>query len=272
MATKHKRLIEAVQSIDIEQITKDFEDGAIDVRVDALISDRVALFVEQMLAGATFPPIEVMPHLGKFVIVDGRHRFEAWDQIGEKKIKCAVLDPMSVSDMRIRALKNNVNSCALAPTKADYVMVIRSLIQDKVPPKIISQRLFSDAGLSPAFSARLVQYVLNADKQANKRKAVDAVMIWKDTDGEQGSTIEEACKKYGVPVPDIIALVKERTGKKPDAVTEARMIHARFRSLKREVKKLATTTTGLNSLVTEAKNLHSWAVSHRAAHGTLAKK
>lgn len=205
-----------VKQISRKLLAVSVENGAFDVRANPLDEARVALYVDQMNAGAAFPPIAVVPRGELFVVVDGRHRLEALTRRGKKTIDVIVKSIPSLAAMRLAALAANMNggkAVSVPPTRADMTLTVHSLLRDGLKAKDIVEGL-TEAGVPQKFADTLVKRVVNENKQRTLLTAAQSVEAWLETDGGNGLDIEAASEKYSIPVATIEAQVKMREGKK----------------------------------------------------------
>ena len=65
-------------------------------------------YAESMRCGVSFPPIVVARIKKKFFLVDGRHRLEAYNSIGEEYVTTTVLKGLTKKEIYIEAVKRNI--------------------------------------------------------------------------------------------------------------------------------------------------------------------
>jgi len=65
-------------------------------------------YAKSMETGAIFPPIVVAFHAGKYYLVDGKHRKEAYKQIKQDTVEVELIPVKSLDDIFVEAVKRNV--------------------------------------------------------------------------------------------------------------------------------------------------------------------
>jgi hypothetical protein len=83
-------------------------------------------YSQEMLAGAKFPMITVGYLDGKHVLIDGKHRLEAYKINKEKHISCNVIYGMTRDQMFIEAIRLNISN-GVSLSTYDKVMCIKKL-------------------------------------------------------------------------------------------------------------------------------------------------
>ena len=65
-------------------------------------------YAKSMETGAEFPPITVAFYAGKYYLVDGKHRKEAYKYIKQDTIEVEIIPVKSLNDIFVEAVKRNV--------------------------------------------------------------------------------------------------------------------------------------------------------------------
>ena len=103
------------------------------IYIDEAIYPRVQMgwltsydYSESMKAGAKFSPIVVNQYAGKYYLIDGRHRMDAYKKNKVKSVKCEVLKLRSIETMFQESIRRNIsNGRALSPQ--DKALVVGKL-------------------------------------------------------------------------------------------------------------------------------------------------
>ncbi len=120
-------------------------------------------YSESMKAGAVFPPIVVNFYAGKYYLIDGKHRIEAYKTNKVKSVKCIVLNIKSKAEMYKKAIAMNIgNGRALTPQ--DKAMIICKLRDMKVSMPHISKIIQISVGKIEQFVAKRVTNSVNGEE------------------------------------------------------------------------------------------------------------
>lgn len=98
----------------------------------------VHAYAEEMKSGATFPPILVGLYEGRYIIVDGYHRFEAFKKLGLDHIKGNLKKYSSKSELLRDAVKAN-NHHGIRYTPQDKAHIAKLLSENGLLDVEISQ-------------------------------------------------------------------------------------------------------------------------------------
>ena len=116
-----------------------------EIRVDEKIYPRdgtnwltIYKYTEAMKTGAQFPPITVASNKKHYILVDGRHRLEAYKKIGQKHVQTDVLKGLSEKEIFIEAVKRNMIH-GLPLSAAETTRVILKLQNLRMTPIQISE-------------------------------------------------------------------------------------------------------------------------------------
>jgi hypothetical protein len=253
--------------ISIKQLAASAEEGAFDVRANPLDEARVALYVDQMNAGAVFPPITVVSHGSFYIVEDGRHRLEAYRRRGKKSIEVIEKSREKTAAMRLAALAANLNngkSVAVPPTRADITLTVHNLLRDGLKTKEVIEGLVT-ATLDRKFAESLVRRVINDNKQRAKLNAAQSVESWLETDGAAGLDIEAASEKYSIPVAEIETQIKMREGKENtrDYAQAAALQIARIQDM---CGKNVTSPEAWKKIRIRVAAFHRWALANEAKY------
>jgi len=134
-------------------------------------------YSEMMKAGAKFPPIIVGKLDGKYILVDGKHRLEAYQKLGQKHVSCEVLTDLTKKELFVKAIELNVAHgqtlssydkvrIVEALKKMDYSMPqIAKIVQ--IPADKITQFVATRMTVNPAGEQMILKASLRhlSDKQ-----------------------------------------------------------------------------------------------------------
>ena len=67
-------------------------------------------YAQAMKAGANFPAIVVAEFRNQFILVDGRHRLEAYKQNKQTSVQCEVLKGLTENQIFVEAVKRNISN------------------------------------------------------------------------------------------------------------------------------------------------------------------
>ena len=168
------------------------------VRV-ALDSDRVLHLAELIEGGVTLDPIKINSNN---VIIDGRHRIEAYLLCGKKVIDAYMVDITDEVEMIAEAFKANTGG-AMPPTQADIEHTVELLLEKNGTIKSIAECL----SLPNSLVRKLINSVKLRLTRQKVQKAISAV-----ADG--GLTVAKAAEQYGVDVEQVKELMTSRRRKK----------------------------------------------------------
>ena len=148
----------------------------------ALNQDHVLYLAELIQNGVELPPVKVTD---KRVVIDGRHRIEAYELNNRKEIKVEVVDVKDDQNLISLAYRANVGG-ALPPTPQDTEHTVMVLLEQGEKVKQISDLLALPIGMTRKYVANVQSKVSHAKLQ----RAAAAV-----TDG--GLTVAKAAEQYG---------------------------------------------------------------------------
>ena len=253
-----------MQLIKLSLISTDIKDGAIDVRANPLDESRVMLYASQMQAGVKFPSITVMRAPGpqeKYLVIDGRTRFEATRRVGKPAIAAVVASFKNITDARCAAFEANLNSgesVSVPPSKDDYKMFVRALLKGGMSAEVVIKRLVA-MGVNKTFGDPLVKEVVSDRRRQALLHATESVEAWLKSEGEKGEDIESASKRYGVTVKKIQESVDARAGLKTLGGNEiGRDIAARFEAMRMYCHRNVTTPAAWEIVRKKVRTFESW--------------
>jgi hypothetical protein len=149
-----------------------------------LDQNRVIFLGELLEGGTELPPIKIT---SDFILIDGRHRIEAYDLIGRTEIKAEIVsDVRNETDLITMAYLANVGG-ALPPTKEDTEHTILLLLERNVAVKQIGERL----GLPASVARKYINEVRSRAARLKLQKAAAGVT-------EGGLTVAKAAEQYEV--------------------------------------------------------------------------
>ncbi|HOR57431.1 MAG TPA: ParB N-terminal domain-containing protein [bacterium] len=160
-----------------------------------LNEDHVLHLAELIEAGTELPPINITSDM---LVVDGRHRIEAYKLNGLDKTKAVLVEVRDKTSLIAEAYRANIGG-SLPPTPADTEHTIKLLVGSGASMKKIATLL----GLPPSITRRYVGSVKAKDARRRLSEAVSAVV-------SQNATVEEAARLFGVNP----ATLQERLGGK----------------------------------------------------------
>jgi hypothetical protein len=135
------------------------------------------------------------------IVVDGRHRKEAYELNNVVEIKVQVLEFEDEIEMIAHAYKANTGG-ALPPTPQDTEHTITLLLDRGEPMKRIGELLGLPAGMAR-------KYIQSVKSKASRQKLVKAAASI--TDG--GLTVAKAAEQYGVDLEALKAIISGRRKK-----------------------------------------------------------
>ncbi len=133
-------------------------------------------------------PIEVVENDKGNIVIDGRHRKEAYELNGVEATKVRVLIFEDEAEMIAYAFKKNAGG-SLPPSAADTEHVIMLLFERGETQKKIAERL----GLPTTLVRKYIQFVRSKIARQKIQKAISAVV-------DCGLTIAQAAQKYEVEI------------------------------------------------------------------------
>lgn len=182
---------------------------------NSLDQDRVTALWELLESKVVLDPMLVFPEYEivngrikivvggtKFIIVDGRHRYEAHDICGHKTVDVEVITEGVETESELIALayKRNIGG-ALPPTQKDTEHTVEAMLERGASKKSIGELL----GLPPALARKYVNSVeLRLKRTKLKRASMEVA--------EGQITATEAAAKHGVPMDQLQEAIG---GKKP---------------------------------------------------------
>jgi DNA-binding CsgD family transcriptional regulator len=198
---------------------------------------RVSMFEENMRDGFEFDPIQIQEHPelpGKYRILDGAHRFQAYKGIGAKDVPAEVIklnggDPLlyaaqkaigprqlndeEARDTARRAFQNNSRltskeiSIAIGRSRQtvdSYIADLRATNQVQIDSKIFRM---TKLGIP---HERIANILLIPRKTVNNHLAkMPALAKWPNTDLQQGFTVSQVAEKHNWPESSIWSLKLE---------------------------------------------------------------
>lgn len=127
-------------------------------------------YAMSMKSGAVFPPIVLASLEGKLVLLDGKHRLEAYKQNKEKYVQCDVRTGLSRKAAYLLAIELNIaNSRPL--TTQDKVMNIVNLRKMKFSDPQISKIVFIPVGKIENFVVHRITNTLTGEQVILKAPA-----------------------------------------------------------------------------------------------------
>jgi len=145
-------------------------------------------FLAGLIAGGTdLGPIKITKD---YIIVDGRHRIEAFKFWETKTIKAIIVENDTPMGILTEALSSNMGG-ALPPTKADLRRVMTILINKNYSKKRIYEEFKEILPLSLIKTS--YQYAL---LRINNKKVIEVIQLINDS----GLTKEKAAGMVGIPV------------------------------------------------------------------------
>ena len=161
---------------------------------------------------------------------DGRHRLAAADLVGRTTIKSIIVPVKNKAEQLARAFLANVTDGPLPPSKADIVMTIKQMIDQKMSQKDIS------AVISKSYPLASVKKFYDEARHGIYRDKLSAA---KRDVHESICTPVQAAEKYGV---ELDTLKKELGGKKTKGKVNAaelkKLLSTQFRSQGQKMSKI----------------------------------
>lgn len=193
-----------------------------------LNQDHVLFLAELYDSGVELPPLQVTD---TNEIIEGRHRKSALELAGRKEADCIVVKLDSRVEMIAESFKANVGG-ALPPSRDDIEHTIALLLEQGVNRKTLLTLLPFPAELLGKYIDVVKERILSA----NIRCAARAVI-------EEGLTVAQAAKKYGVTVDKLKAHMrsKAKEPKKYDPAALKSTISSKYHSLQASVSKQFST-------------------------------
>ncbi len=152
-----------------------------------------ALYLGELLEnGVKLPPIRITR---EGIVIDGRHRIEAYELNGRTEIEAEVVEVRSENEMIAEAYKANIGG-SLPPTQQDTEHTILLLLERNETIKEIARLL----ALPPSLTRK---YVGNVKSKAMRQKLMKAAAAV--TDG--GLTVPKAAEQYEVEVDKLRAFI-----------------------------------------------------------------
>jgi hypothetical protein len=148
-----------------------------------LNQDRVIQLAELIEAGV---PLEKMEINQDNILIDGRHRKEAYELNNVKEVEVVITETKDETDLITRAFRANLGG-ALPPTRQDTEHTIMMLLDRKVPKKEIGEHLNL-----PTAVAR--NYITNVQSRMTRAKVMRAAQ----SVTEGGLTVAKAAEQHDV--------------------------------------------------------------------------
>ncbi len=178
-----------------------------------------ALYLAELLEnGMELPPIEITKDR---IIIDGRHRIEAYELLNRKQIPAMVVDLQDEADLISRAYRSNMGG-SLPPTPQDTEHTVSLLINRGESVKRIAELL----GLPPGMTRKYITTVRSKQARQALIKASNAVT-------NQSFTVKQAAEQFGVDIKKLQqALGGNRKKQKENGVAGINQtVTLKFRSL-----------------------------------------
>jgi transposase-like protein len=173
----------------------------------SLDEDHVCNLADLLENGVKLPPITITPD---HIVIDGRHRKEAYELCQIKEVVCEVIHGLSETEVIAMAYKANVGG-PLPPTRKDTEHTVMTLLEQGVSKRGISSIL----GLPPQLARKYVDEVQSRMTRAKLLRAAAAVT-------EEGLTVAKAAETYGVDVNKLKELLSGRRRKHKQGIAEAK--------------------------------------------------
>jgi hypothetical protein len=166
-------------------VTVKIADLKVDLYVRQQLNQDHALELAALLeAGVVLPPIKIT---SEFVVVDGRHRIEAYKVLGLAEIECEVVDGLK-DEVAIISMAYQANTGgSLPPTREDTEHTITELLARKVAKARIAEIL----ALPPSLAKKYVQNVESKVTRSKIRK-----VLWRVAN--ERVTLEQASAEESV--------------------------------------------------------------------------
>ncbi len=242
----------------------------------ALNEDRALQFAEFIHNGGKLPPIKIT---SERVVIDGRHRIEAYMLDYRTEIEAEVVDIGDEIELIVQAYKANVGG-SLPPTQADTEHTIMMLLERGEAKKRIAELL----GLPAGMARRDVSEGQSKASRTKLQRAAAAI-----TDG--GLTVAKAAEQYDVDPDKLKEVLSGRRRKHKHGVAEVqRGLTKTYKSLgsknaalmrslfekhedgdvtERQVRDIFSHIEGLQKK--SARSLSDWKKRFDAANGKTAK-
>lgn len=150
----------------------------------SLNEDRVIYLIDLIQAGVELDPITITED---FRIIDGRHRYEAYQLLDKTEIPCVVDETItSETDLLAAAYKANAGG-ALPPSRGDTEHTIGLLLDRGTAQRSIAEML----NLPPSLARRYINQVKSRKNRQKMRGAIAAVT-------DEGLTVAAAADRFGV--------------------------------------------------------------------------
>jgi len=183
----------------------------------ALNQDHALALAELIEAGENLPPIKVTESL---IVIDGRHRKEAYDILDIKSVTVEVIDVSDESELIAMAYKANVGG-ALPPTMQDTEHTVTSLLELGKSVKAISELL----NLPASLARKYVNEVKSKLARTKLQRAAAAI-----TDG--GLTLAKAAALHGVDIDKLKNVISGHRRSHKNGVADInRELTAMFKSV-----------------------------------------
>lgn len=188
------------------------KDLKVNLFVRQSLNEDHALYLAALIEnGVKLPAIEVARHpaTGEWVIVDGRHRREAYLLNNFKEVEVEVLEVASEAELIALAYRRNTGG-ALPPSTQDTEHTVALLLEKGETQKKIAEML----NLPPALARKFVQTVQSKLSRARMQRAIAAV-----ADG--GLSAAQASEQYKVDLAQLkLAISGKRRKAQPGSGIE----------------------------------------------------
>lgn len=169
-----------------------------DIKIDETLYPRVKIiehiikeYAKDMEKGDIFPPVRIALFKGRYLLVDGRHRLEALELLGEKYAQCEIQKNFpSKRDIFLAAIRANLKHGKRLGTQ-DKEKILLTLKNMRVVTEDISKLVGIDTKkIDKAFSSKL-KHVLIRQKSKQGKIPLMKEMIPKGENGKMEIVDEE---------------------------------------------------------------------------------
>jgi len=174
--------------------------------------DTVKLYAELLESGTKFPPIKVWEDApNHYILLDGQHRFRAYQRIGRRTIHAEVLTGITREEAKLIAIRENAQR-GLPLTREELRLLARNLAQEGLPKKLIAETL----GVSESTLRRWLKDLIQKEKEQKESRNEEILALY-----ELGLTPDEIAEQTGVSRATIFRVLKkvkeEETGTPPSS-------------------------------------------------------
>lgn len=183
----------------------------------SLDQDRVFYLAQLIENGTELAPIQVQDD---GVVIDGRHRKEAYELLNRTEIMCEIVPTMTRTEQIAAAYRANTGN-ALPPTQADTEHTIGLLLDAKQSVKHIAMMLQMPVGMAR-------RYVHTVQSKKTRQRLVQAAHAVTDSD----MTVAQAVAHFEVDKVKLQEMLSGRRKKQKAGYSELqRTITKQYRSL-----------------------------------------